>query len=81
MSDSFKVVLLKNVEKRMPIPLYRGKPEPRRPMAREGRTYYAYEQHGRVYCWVRRGCKVELPEGSFERVDEQKKAPIEEAPN
>lgn len=81
MSNSFRVVLLRTVVKQMPIALYRGKPRLRRPFAKKGRKYWAYEQHDKVYVWIRRGCKIELPEGSFERVDEQKKAPIQEAPN
>lgn len=79
--SSFRVVLLETVVKQVPIVLYRSKPRPRRPFAKKGRTYNAYERHGKVYAWVRRGCKVELPEGTFKRLDEQKKAPIEEAPN
>lgn len=81
MSDSFRVVLLRTVVKQVPVVLYRSKPRPRRPYAKKGKRYWAYEKHGKVYVWVRQGVKVELPEGSFERLDEQKKAPIEEAPN
>ena len=80
MSDSFRVVLLETVVKRIPIVLYRSKPRPRRPFAKKGRKYWAYERNGKVYVWIRRGVKVELPEGSFERI-EQKKDLQEEAPN